>query len=229
MKNIVAIVPAAGSGKRLKLKQAKPYVCLDGKPLLAHTLQVLEKSRKIKAIIVVVEKMQLARARALVKKFGINKVTAIVAGGATRSESVLRALAAVAPDTEFVLIHDGARPFASVALIDRCIRAALRHKAVICAVPCAQTIKAVDKNLDVISTLERSVLWQVQTPQVFAYSLLTRAYEKYKKGKVSFFDDASLVEQLPYKVRVVPGTDTNIKITTLDDLKIARALLKRER
>ncbi|MCK4994364.1 MAG: 2-C-methyl-D-erythritol 4-phosphate cytidylyltransferase [Candidatus Omnitrophica bacterium] len=226
MKKLSAIVPAAGTGVRLKSKTAKPYISLNNKPLLWYCLKTLERSKKINDIIVLSEKANLKRTENLVKKFNFKKVKAVVAGGATRSASVYNGLMALDDDTDYVLIHDGARPFLSGELIDRCFSAAIKHKAVICGVPCSSTIKQVDKKLRVLSTLDRNSLWQVQTPQVFAYKLIRCAYESFRDKKAGAFDDASLVEKIGQKVKIVLGTNRNIKITNPEDLKIARAILK---
>jgi len=138
---------------------------------------------------------------------------------------VLNALKTLGKDTDYVLIHDGARPFVNKGLVSKCIKAAVKHKAVICAVPCLATIKNVDKKFNVRATLDRNSLWQVQTPQVFSYKLIMRAYEKAGINNLAFFDDASLVEQIPHKVKVVLGFNNNIKITTAEDLKLAKAII----
>jgi len=226
MKKIAAIIPAAGSGTRLGGKTAKPYLCLQGVPLLAYSLRVMQQSRRVQRIVVVTEKSKLSRARGIVRRFGISKALDIIPGGATRSESVWKALSRLDPDTDFVLIHDAARPFVTTKMVDACITAAMGGDAVLCAVPCVATIKSVDKNHTVTATLDRNVLWEVQTPQVFSYKLIMSAYRKYFSGKKSFFDDASLVERLPHPVKVVPGSALNMKITTPDDLKIARAVAR---
>ncbi len=226
MKKLSAIVPAAGIGLRLKSKTAKPYISLNNKPLLWYCLNALERSEKIKDIIVSCGKANIRRTERLIKKYKFKKIKAVVAGGPTRSASVYNGLMALDTDTDYVLIHDGARPFLDDELIDKCFRSVIKHKAVICAVECSSTIKKADKNLRVISTLDRNSLWQVQTPQVFAYRLMLKAYENLKNRKGGFFDDASLVERLGQKVKIVQGHNMNIKITTPEDLRIARAILK---
>ncbi|MCG2710733.1 MAG: 2-C-methyl-D-erythritol 4-phosphate cytidylyltransferase [Candidatus Omnitrophica bacterium] len=226
MKKLSAIVPAAGSGVRLQSKIAKPYIRLNNKPLLWYCLNALERSRKVNDIIVISEKANIKRTANLIKRFKFKKVKAVVAGGASRGESVYNGLMALDKDTDYVLIHDGARPFLEDKLIDRCLTEVTKHKAVICAVPCSSTIKQADKNLSVVSTLDRNSLWQAQTPQVFAYKLLCRAYANFKNEKTGAFDDASLVERLGRKVKIVPGANINIKITTQEDLMLARAILK---
>jgi len=226
MIKVSAIVPAAGSGIRLKSKVAKPLVVLNGKPLLWYTLRALEASPRITDIIVVAEKKLTGRIEKMLKKFRFKKIKAVTAGGSTRSESVSNGLACVEEDADFILIHDGARPFLSFSIIERCLKQALKKKAVVTAVPCTSTIKKVDSNHKIISTLERDLLWEVQTPQVFAAELLRRAYINFKKEGRGYFDDASLVEKLSHNVHVAPGARTNIKITTQDDLKLAKAILK---
>ena len=225
-KKVSVIIPAAGSGVRLKSKVAKPYISLKHKPLLWYCLKVFEQSRKVNDIIVVSEKTNINQACSLVKKFKFKKVKAVVVGGATRSQSVCNGLDALEENTDIVLIHDGARPFIDNELINKCINAAFKYKAVIFAVPCSSTIKKVNRKLEVVSTLDRNVLWQVQTPQGFDCQLIKRAYRNFKKKRTGAFDDASLVEKIGHKVKVIPGINTNIKITTQTDLKLARAILK---
>jgi 2-C-methyl-D-erythritol 4-phosphate cytidylyltransferase len=226
MLKIAVIIPAAGTGQRLGYKTGKPYIKLNNKALLSYCLDVFEKTPAITEIIIVAEKDQLQRAKNLVKRYGLAKVKAIVCGGKTRSESVRNALEALDKNTDYVLIHDAARPFVNRKLIENCIQAVIKYKAIICAVPCAATIKSADKNLNVSATLDRNNLWQVQTPQAFSYQLIVRAYEKTKGKNIEFFDDASLVEKIPYKVKIIPGFNNNIKITTKEDLNLAKAIIK---
>ncbi|MCP4649157.1 MAG: 2-C-methyl-D-erythritol 4-phosphate cytidylyltransferase [PVC group bacterium] len=221
---ITAIVPAAGSGQRLGCKTPKPYLRLADKPLLAHTLSALQRSKLINEIIIAAEPQHIQRAKNVVRGFDILKVKAVIAGGCTRSESVRNGLNVLDKDTDFVLIHDAARPFISVDIIDKCIKAAIKNKAAVCAVRCSSTIKSADKLLNVTATLDRNKLWTVQTPQVFSYALLAKAYKKVALKKSGFFDDASLIEQMGHKVKIVEGSDLNIKITTKEDLKIAKLL-----
>jgi len=223
---IVAIVAAAGSGRRLGSRLSKPYLNLNNQPLVSYSLCVLEQTKQVDQIVLVVEKRQLLRAKDIVRQFKISKIRAIIKGGRTRSESVRYGLKCVDKDTDFVLIHDGARPFITPGLVTDCIKAGTRHEAAICAIPCSSTIKSVNKRQNVTATLNRNTLWQVQTPQVFSYNLINRAYNRFFGKEKLFFDDAALVERLPHKVKVIPGLYENIKITTKEDLKIAQALLK---
>jgi 2-C-methyl-D-erythritol 4-phosphate cytidylyltransferase len=226
MLKIAVIIPAAGTGQRLGYKTGKPYIKLNNKALVSYCLDTFAETPAITEIIIAVEKTQLQRAKNLVKRQGISKIKAVICGGQTRSESVRNALNILDKNTDYVLIHDGARPFVSKKLIESCIQAVIKYKAVICAVPCTATIKSVDKNLNVMATLDRNSLWQVQTPQAFSYKLIMSAYEKINQKDIDFFDDASLVEQIPHKVKIVPGLNNNIKITTVEDLKLAKAMIK---
>jgi 2-C-methyl-D-erythritol 4-phosphate cytidylyltransferase len=226
MPKIGVIIAAAGSGKRLGYKTAKPYIKLANKALLAYCLDVFDKTAAIDQIIIAADKNQLHKAELLIKKNNYKKVAKVIRGGKTRSQSVFNGLRALNKDTDYVLIHDGARPFISKGLINRIVKAVIKHKAVICAIPCVQTIKSADKNLEVMSTLDRNILWQVQTPQAFSSKLILSAYEKQSLKNFDFFDDAQLIEKIPHKVKIVEGLNTNIKITTADDLKIAKAIIK---
>ncbi|MFH1061535.1 MAG: 2-C-methyl-D-erythritol 4-phosphate cytidylyltransferase [Candidatus Omnitrophota bacterium] len=226
MLKIAVIIPAAGTGQRLGYKTGKPYIKLNNKALLSYCLDVFEQTSAITDIIIAAEKSQLQRAKNLVKRQGLAKVKAVIRGGKTRSESVRNALEILDKNTDYVLIHDAARPFVNKNLITRCLQAVIKYKAVICAVPCAATIKTADKNLNVIATLDRNSLWQVQTPQAFSYQLILSAYERTKGKNIGFFDDASLVEKISHKVKIVQGLNNNIKITTKEDLELAKAIIK---
>ena len=228
-RSIVAIVVAGGAGSRLASRTPKPYVRLGAYPLLVHALRVLERVAAIDRIILVAEKSQIARARRAVQRYGITKTTDVVAGGATRTESVRHGLAACGPQTGWVVIHDAARPFITVAQVNDCLNVALKTGAAVCAIPCASTIKSVGADRRVTATLNRQELWEIQTPQIFRVELLRQAYARLARGAAAWYDDASLVEQLPYPVSVVAASSRNIKITTREDLVLARLLITRLR
>ena len=223
--SIVAIVASAGKGKRLKGRVKKPFLVLGAKPVLARTLSALESSRFVDEVILLVDKNDLKRAEALVKKFRLKKVKHIMQGGSKRSDSVSNGLKAVG-GADIILVHDGARPFLSQSLIKRCIQAARRHGASCACVPVTSTVKKVARNGIIHSTPERSQYYFAQTPQVFKASLLKKAYENYKRNKTAATDDSSLVERLGIKVKMVLGDYRNIKITTPEDLAVAKAILK---
>lgn len=220
-----AIILTAGEGRRIHSQVPKALIQILDKPIFIHTLEVFEQSALIDNVILVVPLDKMSDFERFIKEFDIKKVTKIVAGGPTRNASVYNGLNVVDHETEIVLIHDGVRPFVSTDLIDRSLEACQQEDAVIVGVPLKSTIKKVDENdLTVQETLNRNLLWEVQTPQVFKKDVLLKAHEKGKGSDPT--DDASLIEEIGGRVKVVNGEYKNIKITTQDDLVIARAFLK---
>lgn len=221
-----AIIVAAGSSRRMQGRD-KLWTPLAGRITLARTLDVFEASPLIEHIILVVNAERLADGEALCKKEGWHKIATLVAGGTRRQDSVrigLDALLSIAPDSQWVMIHDAARPLVTSAILEAGLLAAQQHQAAIAAVPVKDTIKQVQQG-QVRSTLDRSQLWAVQTPQVFSFPLIYQAHHSpATKGEVT--DDASLLEQLGHPVAVFPGSYRNIKITTQEDLLVAEALLQ---
>lgn len=222
---VTAIVPAAGSGRRLKAELEKPYILLKRKPIIVHTLQKLSSSPFVGEIILAVNKKHIALAQRLIKKFKIRKIKTIVAGGKTRGQSVYNGLRHVSKLSKIVLIHDGVRPIIDNKLIARAVKEAGKFKAVITAVPVVATIKEANSSLIVKSTLPRNKIWAVQTPQVFSKDLILKAYNKAGNKKDKATDDAYLVEQLGSPVKIVRGEYSNIKITTREDLILAKEIL----
>ncbi len=222
---VIAVVASAGAGRRLKIKTAKPLVVLEGKPILIQTLKNLSQSGLIDEIVAVVDKKYLGVFQKKIKQFGLKKVRKIVAGGSTRANSVYNGLKAITGFYDFVLIHDAARPFIARKPIRQLLSAAKRFGAAILAVPIKATVKEINpRSLLVIKTLNRDVLWEVQTPQVFQRDLILAAFQR-SKGR-GFTDDAALVEKMGRKVKVVMGSYANIKITTPEDLALARVMVK---
>jgi len=219
----IAIVPAAGSGKRLGLRTKKPFVLLGNKPLISYVLSALDSSRLIDRIVVAVEKQSLARFKDLVKKYRFKKIIDIVIGGRTRFESVKNCLKRIDSSCDIVLIHDGARPFLDRSLIEDSIELAIKYGGCIVAVPESDTVKFVDGNLFIKKTLDRNKVFRAQTPQTFRYNLIKKAYDV--KGKDGTTDDASLVENLGKEIKILKGSYRNIKITIKEDLKLAEVLL----
>lgn len=219
----VAIVPAAGPGRRLGLKVKKPFVLLRGRPLVTYALSALESSPSIDAIIVAVNGPSLKRFRHLIKKYRFAKIIDVVAGGKTRFESVRNCLRMVDPSFDIVLIHDGARPFLDEALIKGSIRLAAKFGGCVAAVPENDTVKLAGEGLFIKKTLDRNKLFRAQTPQTFRYDLIKKAYAL--KGAAAVTDDASLAERLGERIKILEGSYKNIKITTHVDLKIAEVLL----
>lgn len=219
----VAVVPAAGYGRRLGLKTKKPFVLLKGRPLVARTLKALNDCAAIDEIIVASEASSLNRIRSIVRRYGLKKVRKVVAGGETRFISVKNCLACVGDDCDIVLVHDGARPFIDDRTIRESIKIAVKSGACIVGSRVTDTVKLVDKSLTVKDTLDRDLLVRAQTPQVFRYGLIKRAYAV--KGRSGITDDAGLIEAMGVPVKVFIGPGMNMKITTREDMDMAEALL----
>lgn len=225
---VAAIVAAAGKGERLKSKVHKPFVALGKEPILLHALRVLDNSNRIGEIIIVAHQVDIPKARLLLKKARLKKFKDIVAGGKRRMDSVKNGLAAISEDADYVIIHDGCRPFIDNKMISSVLDAAEIFGAAIVGVPVKPTIKEVEKGNFVAATLKREALVDVQTPQAFRKDILLRAYDRaFAEGVAGAdaTDDAALVERLGIKVKVVDGSYRNIKITTPEDLRYAKMLM----
>lgn len=227
MEKITAIVLAAGTGKRMNSAVAKQYMMLAGKPVLYYSLKAFEESEVTDIVLVTGEDDISYCQREIVNKYKITKVSAIVAGGKERYHSVYEGLK-VAAGTDYVLIHDGARPLLTQDIIARSVNEAKQSGACVVGMPVKDTIKVVGEDGFAKATPERSGLWQVQTPQSFSYSLITDAYKKViASGDTSITDDAMVLERITGRqVRVIEGSYQNIKITTPEDLAIAEVHLK---
>lgn len=221
-----AVIVAAGSSSRMEGRD-KLWIPLAGRITLARTIDVFDASPIIDTIILVLNAERITSATALCQQEGWRKIAGIVAGGARRQDSVrigLDALLKFAPTTGWVMIHDGARPLVTPSLLEAGLQAAQEYQAAIAAVPVKDTIKQVQQGW-IDTTLDRSQLWAIQTPQVFSLSLIHRAHHTHQ-AQQDVTDDAALLEQLGLPVAIFPGSYTNIKITTQEDLLIAEALIK---
>ena len=221
-----AIIAAGGSGSRMKTDEGKLFIELCGTPIILLTLAVFDSCDIIDEIILPVPLDEIERTKQLVERAGLKKVRHIIQGGSTRQASVYNGLQVVSSDSDIVVIHDGARPFVSREIILDAVSETRAHKAVIVGMPVKDTIKTVTDDRLVSNTLDREILWQVQTPQVFEAPLIKEAYERAFKLGFSATDDARLVERLGEKVKMIQGSYENIKITTPEDLKIGEAILK---
>lgn len=223
---VAAIIPAAGQGKRMGTSVSKSYMEILGRPLLAYTLDKYQNHPLIAEILLVVQAKDIEYCRNdIVGKHGLNKVKKIIAGGAERQDSVANGLAALDPEVEWVLIHDGARPLIDGQTISQAVETAWACGAAVVGVPVKDTIKVVDENLTVQNTPDRQSLWIAQTPQVFRRDILQEAYRQAALDGWLGTDDASLVERLGVKVKMVRGRYDNIKITTPEDLLFFRESL----
>ncbi|MCM3444021.1 2-C-methyl-D-erythritol 4-phosphate cytidylyltransferase [Metabacillus halosaccharovorans] len=223
--NYQVIIPAAGQGKRMKAGKNKQFIGLNETPIIIHTLKVFEEHTQCSGIILVINEAEKADFQYLIEKYRIQKVHQFVLGGTERQYSVYNGLKAV-KDDELVLVHDGARPFVTQKRIENLVEKAVDTGAAILAVPVKDTIKKVEEGI-VSETVERSILWSVQTPQAFQIKLLLEAHDKARNEGYLGTDDASLLERVGRPVSIVTGDYTNIKITTPEDLYIAEAILKR--
>ncbi len=222
----VAIITAAGKGKRMGSATKKPYISLDGKPLLAHAIMPFERSKVINSIIIVTaEGDEDFCLRNIVRKFGFKKVLKVICGGKERQDSVMSGIMAAGDGWDMVVVHDGVRPFVAKEAIEKVVKSACRHGAATLAVPVKDTMKQVCSGF-VKKTLPRDELWAIQTPQAFGFDILKKAHILALKQGFIGTDDSILVERHGCKVAVVNGSYNNIKITTPEDLTLGMAIIK---
>jgi len=223
-----AIIAAAGTGSRMVSDRPKQFLQLAGTPIIFHTLAPFEQCDSIDEVIVVLPAEETAAFLALAGKRGLRKLSRVVPGGATRTDSVKRGLMAIRSATAGVVaVHDGVRPFVTVEEIESVVAAAESDGAAILVAAVTDTIKEISDN-SVVRTLDRTELRRALTPQCFRYELLRKAYEQVDLNDPSLTDESVLVEQIGARVRVVEGSSGNIKITTPEDLLIAEAFIKKE-
>ena len=222
-----AIIPAAGRGKRIGASVPKQFLEIQGRPLLHHTLTVFASCKLIDYVVLVMP-------RADVDEMGedwLNKyeiVREVVVGGEQRQDSVYNGFNSLEKGTDIVVVHDGVRPFTTPQMITATVEAAQQHGAAITAIPVSDTVKQAADGF-VKQTVSRDGLWRVQTPQAFQYGLLQQAFKKAKKDSYYGTDEGSLVEYLGERVKIVPGSELNIKITRKEDLVLGESLLSRIR
>jgi len=222
-----AIIPAAGRGKRIGASVPKQFLEIQGRPLLHHTLMVFASCKLIDYVVLVMP-------RADVDEMGedwLNKyeiVRKVVVGGEQRQDSVYNGFNSLEEGTDIVVVHDGVRPFTTPQMITATVEAAQQHGAAITAIPVSDTVKQAEDGF-VKQTVSRDGLWRVQTPQAFQYGLLQQAFKKAKKDSYYGTDEGSLVEYLGERVKIVPGSELNIKITRKEDLVLGESLLSRIR
>jgi 2-C-methyl-D-erythritol 4-phosphate cytidylyltransferase/2-C-methyl-D-erythritol 2,4-cyclodiphosphate synthase len=223
---VAAIIPAAGSGIRMGLPTPKQFFDLEGVPVLVHTLRVFEQVASIGHIIVVVQAESCGMVEDLVRQHQLGRVSRVIGGGKERQDSVLAGLEALPEDVDLVLVHDGVRPFVPVSLIEKCLLEAENSGAAMAAIPVKDTLKSVASSKFIKKTISREGVWQAQTPQVATKALLKKAY-RLAAGKKDFIatDEAGLLELLGHPVKVVEGSEKNIKITRPEDLTLAKAIL----
>ena len=230
---VSAVILAGGKGSRMNLDIPKQYLMLNDKPLLYYTIKAFEESRVDEIIVVtgdgIINGMteQDYCQKCIIEGFHFNKVKAYAKGGRERYNSVMNGLSEVNPVSDYVMVHDGARPCVSSEFINRCIDEVSEFGSSVAAVPVKDTIKIVDADMNVEGTPDRSCLWQIQTPQTFSYALVSEAYRKRAEaGDTTVTDDAMVVEKYAdHSIYLLKGDYRNIKITTPEDLVIAEAFL----
>jgi 2-C-methyl-D-erythritol 4-phosphate cytidylyltransferase len=240
---VVAVVPAAGMGKRFGPGTNKPFKSLMGKPLIVWSLETLESVVEVSEIIPVLKLEDMSYGKKLFEEYGLSKIKRLAPGGKERQDSVYNGLKLIDNRNCIVLIHDGVRPFIEKDLIEKAIKALLTPPApeaeakggeekfkgfdgVAVGVPLKDTIKEAENGI-IKKTLRRDSLWAIQTPQVFSYKNILAAYKRAMKERFYSTDDAALVEKYGGKIKIVMGSYKNIKITTPEDLAIAEFLLSR--
>jgi len=224
--NLRVVIAAAGQGSRMGTKTNKQFILLNSHPVLAYSLDFFERQELVDEIVVVSSEKELDYCRnEIIHKFRYKKVSAVLAGGKERQDSVWAGLQYLSPDTDFVAVHDGARPLLSSDVLRRLLNEAEEWGAAIPGVASKDTMKMVDKDSFVRHTIDRSMVYSIQTPQVFNYKELFHAYRQaYEEGFYAT-DDSGLFEKYIGRVKLVAGDYNNIKITTPEDLMIAQSLL----
>ena len=221
-----AVIVAGGKGTRMASDINKQYLELNGKAVLAHTIDQFENCPMIDEIIIVTGADEVEYCTEHIwKKYGFSKINSVVPGGKERQDSVYNGLLGISPSAQIVLIHDGARPLIRREQIEASIEGALETGACVVGVPVKDTVKICDQNQIILETPSRDTLWAVQTPQTFRYDWILQAYEEGIKNNLQVTDDAMMVEALGYPVKMIRGCYDNIKITTPEDLVIAKSMM----
>lgn len=228
--NLRVVVAAAGAGSRMGSRINKQYLLLNNRPVLAYSLDIFEQFDAVDEIIIVARESELSYCeQEIVKKYNYRKVSRVIAGGPERQDSVWAGLSHLDDQTAYVAVHDGARPLLSLDLLQALYQEAQRWGAAIPGVIARDTLKMIDRDSFVSHTLDRSSVVAVQTPQIFQFQELKRAYQEAFYDDFRATDDASLFERYIGRVKVVAGQYDNLKITTPEDIIIAESLLKARR
>jgi 2-C-methyl-D-erythritol 4-phosphate cytidylyltransferase len=228
--NLRVVVAAAGTGSRMGSQVNKQYLLLNGRPVLAYSLDLFEQYDPIDEVIIVAKSSEVQFCeREIVKKYSYRKVSRVVAGGLERQDSVWAGLSNLDDQTAYVAVHDGARPLLSLKLLDSLYKEARQWGAAIPGVLARDTLKIMGPDSFVSQTLDRTSVVAVQTPQIFQFHELRKAYQQAYEDNYRATDDASLFEKYIGRVRVVAGQNDNLKITTPEDIIIAEGLLQARR
>ncbi len=224
---LIAIVPAAGLGKRFDSSVKKTFVTVKGLPLLIYTLKRLNMAKRVTEIIPVLNEKDMEEWIDIIDAAKIKKIKKIVPGGKERQDSIYNALRILTGEA-LVLIHDGVRPVFPVQLVDSLVKGIKGFDGIVPGLPVRETIKTVSPDGIVLSTENRDKLWTVQTPQVFPLKVIKKAYESAYAERYYATDDAALVERMGGRVSIIKGSPFNIKVTTREDLAIIESLLNKK-
>lgn len=222
---VTAIIVAAGSGLRMGADCPKQFLKVFDKPILAYTLQKFCDSKLINSVILVTQSEYIPLCKRMCVDYDFDKVRVITEGGSVRRQSVYNGLAQLDDECEYVIIHDGARPMIDDETINKCIAAAVQNKAAAVGVRVKDTVKYSDDGKFIVKTVDRSHLWQIQTPQVFEKELILSCHEKANAENIDATDDCMLAEKFGIMVAIVEGKYENIKITSPADLYVMQGLL----
>jgi 2-C-methyl-D-erythritol 4-phosphate cytidylyltransferase len=222
---VSAIVVAAGSGTRLGISTPKAFVRIDGVSLLLRVVRTIAAVDTVDEIVLAVPAGTQGLARAEVDTAGLQIPVKITKGGEERRDSVRLALALTSAEAELIVVHDAARPFATPAMFSTCIAVAAQRGGAVVAIPVVDTLKEAYAGT-IVTTVARHNLWQAQTPQAFRRDLLIRAHERALREKIAVTDDAFLCERLGAAIQLVQGSTVNLKITTLEDLRLGEAIAR---
>lgn len=220
-RTVTAIILIAGNSTRFGQNRNKNFEIINGKPIIVYSLEKFDKNKYIDNIIIATKNSDIDKFKNIIQKEQLTKKVDIVLGGETRKESVYNCIKNT--DSDIVIIHDGARPAIKQDYISKCIEEMKEYKGVTMGVKTKDTIKITDENNIVINTTKRSNTWVIQTPQCFERKLLLEMHQKYEDEEIT--DDCILMEKENYKVKVLEGDYTNVKVTTYEDIKIVKEFL----
>lgn len=219
------IIAAGGIGKRSGLDIPKQFYVINGKPVIVHTISVFEGMKEIDEIIISCHKDYISHALDIVKEYGLSKVVSVVEGGDTRQQSVYKAICAVSEDTEYILIHDAARPFINEDSIRRCLCDASVTGCASVGKRVSDTLKRSDDKCFIMDTVDRENLWQIQTPQIFKKDIISICHKKCVEDMAVCTDDCMICERYGYRIKITEASCINTKITQNSDILLAEAIL----
>lgn len=221
-----AVIVAAGNSSRMGGLD-KQMLCIKGIPVIARTMLQFQKCPEVQSIVVVTKPEKFEEIRRLAEEYGIAKLSAVVPGGASRQESVINGVKALESDLQYVMIHDGARPLIRVNTISAVAQAAVEFGAAACGIKVYDTLKRLDNCGNIVATVDRNSVIRIQTPQAFKLKRYLTAAEGCADLS-SFTDDCALMEAAGYKIRFVEGQESNLKVTTPEDVALAENYLLSE-